>query len=83
MEFRLITYWNEAHFSVVSRVELKSSNNVGKERSLKKVGVEFEKLFRPLATLKGKATRNAGTKGREAMNLSAELNGALKTAQRG
>ena len=83
LEFRLVTYWNEAHFSVVSKVELKSSGNAGKGRSLKEVGDEFAKLYKPLATLKRNATTNAGLKGREAFHLSMALEKALKSTQRG
>ena len=83
VEFRLVTYWNEAHFLVVSKVELKSGGHGGKGRSLKEAGHEFAKLYSPLATPKRKATENAGIRGRGALDFSRAFNRALKTTQRG
>ena len=82
VEFRLVTYWNEAHFSVVSKVDLKSSGDAGKGRSLKEARDEFANLYGPLATLKRNATKNAGIRGRDALHLSRAFNKALRDKQK-
>jgi hypothetical protein len=78
VEFRLVTYWNEAHFSVVSKVELDSSKKGNKGSSLSEARDKFAQLWGPLATLKRNTIVNAGMKGREAMRLSEALERALK-----
>ena len=82
VEFRLVTYWNEAHFAVVGRVELKSSDNGNKGGGLNRARREFAQLWGPLATLKRNATTNAGMKGRGAMRLCKAMDEALKPAQK-
>ena len=67
---------------MVSKVERKSSGNAGKGRSLKEAGDEFANLYKPLATLKRNATKNAGIRGTDALDLSRAFNKALKDKQR-
>ena len=68
----------EAHFSVVNKVELNSGKSGGKGSSLSQARDKFAQLWGPLATLNRNATRNAGTRGREAMSLTKVFDKALK-----
>ena len=78
VKFRLVTIWNEAHSSVVSRVSLKVNSEEGGTKSLKETGGDFSHLFGPIATLKRNAVVNAGIKGEKAMELSRDFTRALK-----
>ena len=78
VKFRLVTMWNEAHSSVVSRVSLKVNSEEGGTKSLKETGGDFSRLFGPIVTLKRNAVKNAGIKGEKAMELSRDFTRALK-----
>ena len=82
VELRLVTYWNEAHSSVVRRVDLKSNEDEKSKGSLKNARQQFAELFGPLATLKMGATRNEGRRGRQALRLSKEFSAALKSRKK-
>ena len=82
VELRLVTYWNEAHLSVVSRVDLKSSEDESSRGNLKRARQKFEELFGPLAKVKMGATRNEGRRGRQALDLSKEFRKALSSRKK-
>ena len=82
VELRLVTYWNEAHSSVVRRVDLKSKEDGESRGSLKNARQQFAEIFGPIATLKRGATQNEGLRGRQSLRLSKEFSAALKSRKK-